>query len=130
MDNAFYFGCYEESGHYLFRPGPMSTPSSSIPKDFPVKPYGLLDGRLLRNGPQPQGVCTHYRGINGWTLISFWDRSVDSRGGSNSTFLCRGEHTFEEMLALFKEHFPTIVSRFKFPLVLDPEPGPEFPKRS
>jgi hypothetical protein len=47
----------------------------------------------------------------------FWDRSIDYRGKSCSTFLAEGTHTFVELAALANVHFPTVTTRFKFPIV-------------
>jgi hypothetical protein len=66
---------------------------------------------------QPEGLAklTHK---DGWTLLSFWDRSVDKRNNSNSNFIQEGEFTFEQMVEQAKEKFPGIWERFKFEVKL------------
>jgi hypothetical protein len=69
------------------------------------------------------GYCTSFEGQSvithkdGWTALSFWDRSIDSRPGSNSNFLAEGIFSFDEMVKLAQEKFPSVWNRFKFPIV-------------
>lgn len=112
---AMYFGCWNgEAGHFLGSPsGRRGSLDRQI--DFPVKDY-ILDGGLLPpNLPQTEGRATLVH-INGWTIMSFWDRSVDSRYGCNSTFLIKGHLEFDAMVARCKYHFREIWDRFKFPI--------------
>ncbi|WP_437477414.1 hypothetical protein WME75_28250 [Sorangium sp. So ce1014] len=51
----------------------------------------------------------HHR--DGWTAISFWDRSGDERYGSSSTLIASGTHTAREMVELFEQSFPAIWER-------------------
>jgi hypothetical protein len=80
-------------------------------------PWGYaIDGGLCPKGPEIEGrALIHHK--DGWTAMSFWDRSVDHRGKCNSSFLAEGTFTFEEMLAIAREKFPRVVGRFKFEIV-------------
>lgn len=51
---------------------------------------------------------------DGWTALSFWDRSIDKRGACNSNYFAEGTFTFEEMVALAKERFPDRWACMKF----------------
>lgn len=115
MIECFYFGCWNEKGHYLHSKGGQSL-GRNMPKDFPFPEYVLDSGFLPPNQPEIQGVATHVH-INDWTVIAFWDRTVDSRGKSNSAFIMRGEHTFDEAVAIAKTEFPQVWGRFKFQVV-------------
>lgn len=53
----------------------------------------------------------------GWTMLTFWDRTIDERSGSNSAFILRGRLTFEETVTIAKAIFPKIWSRFPFEVV-------------
>lgn len=120
-----YFGCIQRPGHYLWRPGlhfSSREVKDKLERDgiYPKCDGGFCPGVYYdvrrpwrRPREQIEGLAkvTH---LNGWTILSFWDRSVDSRGGSNSTFLEQGTLTFDEMVAKAKEVFPTIWARFKF----------------
>lgn len=110
-----YFGCWNEPGHYLYdRDGRRHfEPRRGVPFRYTILDAGLLPP----DGPATEGVC-HRAQIGGWTIISFWDRSIDSRPGSNSSFLCPGDFTFEEMLAAARMFYPQICERFTFELKL------------
>lgn len=116
--DAFYYGCWNEVGHFLFKPDGDSIREFNpcFPKDFPVKP-GLLDGAFLgcQWGPQFEAVLSH---VGNWTIISFWDNTVDDRPGSNSNFIFRGKLSFEEAIKMAKEVFPTIFARFPKEIIL------------
>lgn len=114
----FYFGCWSpsKSGHYLYFPGGLNA-ERQLPIDFPIARYETLDGGLLPNRlPQLEGKAT-FVNINGWTIITFWDFSGDSRPGSNSSFVMRGVFTFGEACGLARHAFSEIWKRFKFEVV-------------
>ncbi len=125
--SAFYFGCargvwgHREAGHYFYAPGGRSAREAEA-----VNPWGHVDGKLApreyegRSAPEcPQGVAAlHHK--DGWTALAFWDRTGDSRGNSNSTFLFDATLTFEEALAAARENFPALFERFTFDIVARP----------
>ncbi len=80
---------------------------------LPLK-QAMLDGGLLNGVSDVPGNAVMFWG-RGWTFLSFWDRSGDSRPNSNSTFLFEGEYSFEEAVELAKEIFPTRWSIIKYP---------------
>jgi hypothetical protein len=56
--------------------------------------------------------------LNGWTVVSFWDRSVDDRGGCNSSFIVPGDWTFNQVIEISKVRFPWVWERIKFEVKL------------
>lgn len=117
MEDAFYFGCVKSSGHYLWDQK-LSHVWRNVPADFPMNPDSL-DGTLFpakRRGEPDGHVFLNY--VNGWTIATFNDRSVDQRPHSNSNFVIRGHHDWSAMKALIGQRFPTVYKRFTFPLVL------------
>jgi hypothetical protein len=80
--------------------------------------------RYWSSDNQPEGWARLHR-LNGWTALAFWDRSCDTRGGSNSALIARGEHTAAEMVELFRRAFPAVWERItrRFQLVLPIEEG-------
>ncbi len=113
----YYFGCWHGAGHYLHdTQGRTIWRDESTGLPFPSR---TLDTGFLpkpepgRSAEQPEGVVhlTHHKG---WTVIAFWDRSVDTRTGCNSAFAIEGEHAKDEALRLAREAFPTVFARFKF----------------
>lgn len=110
MNNeVLYFGCLRAVGHFLHR-----TLNREV--RFECQPWrNNLDGGLLDSLPrQTEGVVVTAK-KDGWTVIAFWDRSVDSRGNSNSAFLIQGDVTAEELLELARNQWPEVFSRPRFP---------------
>lgn len=120
---ALYFGCprgvygYREAGHRFVAPGGAAVRSVDGER---AQPWGMLDGKLAprewdshRAPEMPQGVAAlHHK--DGWTALSFWDRTGDSRPASNSTFLIEGTLDFDEALAEARERFSLLFERFDF----------------
>lgn len=114
---SFYFGAWGKSqlGHHLHAPGGSS--SSRYERLLPFKPH-ILDAALLpprEDGEQVEGIV-HRSVINGWTVLSFWDRSADSRFSSSSAFVLEGVHDFAGGLNAARVAFPEIFTRFGFEL--------------
>lgn len=111
---AFYFGCRDQSGHYLYDSNGQElfmSPHDSGP--FSAK---RLDGGFCPTGHQDEGVAklTHEAGF---TVLAFWDRSVDKRPGSHSTFVFEGAMSFQEAVELASRYFPRITARYNFAIV-------------
>ena len=111
MNDAYYFGCWGDSGHFMFnRDGETAERNARAILPPPLR---VPDATLTPKGPQIQGVALLHH-VEGWTAISFWDRSVDSRPGSNSTFILRGTLTWDEVIEQSRAAFPSVWARFKF----------------
>lgn len=121
----YYFGPYNQAGHFFFGPR-GSYVSRQETECIPWKDYEI-DGKLQPGcfeerghwsvkGPEIEGQALLWT-KNGWTAISFWDRSVDTRGRCNSTFIAEGTFTFEEMVEWSKLVFPDRWARMKFEVV-------------
>jgi len=111
----YYFGKYPDTydGHCLYDENGRKVYECHLPNDFPVKDY-ILDGGLLPPKlPQIEGRSTIVH-INGWTILSFWDRSGDHRGNSSSNFIMRGVYEFENALELANKAFPKVFTRIEF----------------
>lgn len=71
------------------------------------------DGLLAPRAHSRQGVAVVRTHDPGWTSLSFWDRSVESRGGSSSTFalpVCG--LGWDELLEAARDAFPEVWERF------------------
>ncbi len=128
---AFYYGCRGQIGHYWWQSERIGGAQDwDIEKVVGSKIHPRIDGGFCygsadpndrlrrRTRPEVEGeaVLTH---IGGWTLLSFWDRSVDKRGGSNSSIVvCGDSHSFATMLTVAKEQFPGVMSRISFEIKL------------
>lgn len=123
-----YLGCWDRSGHYLhtYEGRPVGWDS----RDWLPFPYEQLDGgrfqpfRVIDSSWTERSGQVHYKGpqdegvgrltiVDGWTILGFWDRSVDTRGGSCGAFVAIGVHDFEEMKWLAAGYFPKIAARVK-----------------
>lgn len=115
----FYFGCGEESGHFLFDADAHRVPRHHIPRDFPFGNYDGIDGTFCPPGEQVQGRIAIWR-ADGWAVLSWWDRSVDTRPGSHSTFVLRtqGNPTDRELVRSAVAAFPWVFARIRFKLSL------------
>jgi hypothetical protein len=112
LRKVYFFGCWnDDTGHYLHEPT-----GRSVHRGTDATPWGMsIDGVLPPAGPDVQGRCLlHHK--DGWTALAFWDRSVDTRPGSNAALLVEGEFSFEDMVDLFVRHFPGVLKRFSFNL--------------
>ena len=125
MEPCYYFGCVDHPGHFLFVSDGSERGFRPCRWNETPEPFGV-DGRKLDGGyaPGPRKADWWYpdgayqiqslgqlHHVDGWTVLSMWDRSVDARMGCNSSFLIRGKHTFNEMVALAAKHFPEVWKR-------------------
>jgi hypothetical protein len=126
---VFYFGAdpAPNSGHRLWQraPGTRGHTVVTLREERALLPSflgsGVLDGRLAPEDTRKQGRARLLH-LHGWTTLSFWDCTVDTRGGSVSTFVVRGTHGFDEIVALARAAFPQVWARFAFEVVEHPEP--------
>jgi len=114
---VFYFGCWGDVGHYLWTPdgrrARSAGPFTALDLDGRFCP-GVV-GRTDRISPnvQPEGVAALHH-ANGWTVLAFWDRSVDRRRGSHSTYVIEGTHDFGEAVRISSAAFPRVWARYPF----------------
>lgn len=125
---AYYFGCWHDTGHYLHNKhgrsdrsdGPIvaALPTalcigSSVRMDGWWAP-GVIDlaGRAKNTKPEVEcDAALHH--FHSWTVLAWWDRSIDKRSGSNSALLVAGRHDFTAMVEIGKAQFPRIMKRQK-----------------
>lgn len=115
----FYFGNATVPGHYLYLATPQgllhSVSCSEVP-GFSRSLYSALDGAFYDAG-QP-GVYKHSY-VPPFHIISWEDRSGDTRPGSHSTFIFVGHARNTEtevLLEIAKKECPSIFARQKVPL--------------
>jgi len=108
--SCYYFGCIREAGHFLW--------SESGRRVHDVLPFSehILDAGLLppcERQIEGSGALVHFATH---TVFTFWDRSIDKRGRSNSAFIIPGFRTFDELAKIAKQRFPLIWERLTFNL--------------
>lgn len=112
-----YVGCCRRAGHYRFEPGMRSLPWLGA-----LRLGGIsLDGGFCPPGEQVEGDAklTWVEDDDGGplTVLAFWDRSVDRRHGSNSTFVLPGVLDFGDALDAARDAFPEVFARYPFVVV-------------
>lgn len=115
----YYFGCGDQSGHYLFGQNRWRPPRYGDDAP-PERLHGGFDGSLA---PHPErelyvAAVSRLGGIN-MTALAWWDRSVDKRPASNSIIFAPGLTIEPEvMLAEAQRRFPWVFSRLPRPVRL------------
>jgi hypothetical protein len=111
MSRIYYHGCVGEVGHRMYGPEPEGL---DMDKREIMRWSRLCDGGLLpERGEQVEGQAI-WSYARGHSIVSFWDRSVDSRGGSSSSFLLEGLYSFGSVMSAARKAFPGIFARFNF----------------
>lgn len=112
---VFFFGCTHGTGHGCTIPGGKSLSYYKRPDPFGPS---LDSGYAPADSKQIEFRCKLTQ-KNGWTIIAFWDRTVDHRGQSNAAFVAEGLHTFDSIMELAEAKFPELFrKRFKDKLTL------------
>jgi len=110
IGKCYYFGCQNETGHFLW--DEQNRKVYSV-QGIPFR-WTILDGALLPpDEPETEGLAEIVH-VGSWTIITFWDRSVDKRGGCSSAFVIPAHLWFDEATAIAKERFPRVWARFAF----------------
>jgi hypothetical protein len=128
---VLFFGVWsrERLGHNLYLPGGLPHYARkglvTLPEALPV---WRLDANYcrapeyrrveLRRRPprdphpenQSEGFLVHE---SGWTLLAVWDRTGDTRFGSNAVLLAEERHSLGELLAEAETAFPDQVRRIR-----------------
>jgi hypothetical protein len=104
----FYFGCRDDGpGHFWWGPGFSNR--HLYPRGERARLFGKIDGGFA---PKPE-VVGHAKvsHVERWTVLAWWDRSVDSRSASNSALVVQGTYHFASMITLLGIYFPTVARR-------------------
>ena len=129
MTALYFFGCRNNhAGHYLtLSPMMRDTPLryfelAAVLGRHPDTEfcYGvdkLVRGEWRRTKPEIPGAAALHH-VNGWTVLSWWDRSVDSRPGGNASLIAEGTFTEEEILQLGREHFGPFLERMAYKIAV------------
>lgn len=107
-----YFGCRSDLGHHL-----RHAQDGRLLLHGQERWIISLDGSLPPRGKiQVEGLAT-LTYLHGYSILAFWDRSVNTRPGSNSIFLIPGELSFDQTVVMARTTFPMVWERFKFEVV-------------
>lgn len=110
----YYFGCRGAVGHYLYAPNDWQTYRSVGPFTTEMldggpfmPPSQTLSFPTVQDEAATESIYWHEE----WTVMSVWDRTVDRRPGSHSTFVAPGKHLATGMWRLAAVHFRDVVER-------------------
>ena len=111
IPDLYYFG-YLTSGHSVYLDS-----IEHYAVNYLIE--GGLDTGLLKKAgvPDVPGKGAYVQ-ASGYSIVTFWDRSGDRRGNSNSAFFALGDHTADELLAAARERYPRLFERFNFEITL------------
>lgn len=114
-----------QAGHYLC--DPTGTLSGRAMEAMLPEPLRRLDGVWCHPRPmtreeirshahvrtdETQGRA-YIHDVEGWTVVSWWDRSADPRGGCCAAFVAEGRRPFAHMLDLARANFPREMARME-----------------
>lgn len=109
----YYFGCLGNKGHFLWD-RERSANVEGVLKTMPgINPNVLrrIDGTFAPGNPyEPTGLYMESI-VPPVRIVAWWDRSVDSRPGSNSALIGYGYDAAEEMLTDAEVLFPSVMGR-------------------
>ncbi len=120
----FYFGPWSSPGHFVFCEDGRT--ADEVARGIIPWHPGQMDGPLQphTDSYEQEGLALiHHR--DGWTALAFWDRSIDTRHGCNSTYLAKGDFTFTEMVEMAKERFAERWNKMKFEVTDVTPPTPD-----
>lgn len=108
MSRFWYFGCEskDKTGHYLFSTysdGGTTRDDSHL--GFPTRQF---DGTFqpVRQIPGTWRLLVIHGDGDLITILAGWDRTADTRYGSNASFIAHGNHSVDVMIEMAKKHFP------------------------
>ena len=125
---TYYFGCWRSIGHHLWNPKLADRSGlqhydveKKIPKAIAQRIDPCFcpgyDGPHKRDRAEVEGEAALHH-VDGWTVLAWWDRSVDSRGACNSAIISKGLYDFTTMLEIGKAQMPHVMERQRVPIVL------------
>jgi hypothetical protein len=124
-----YFGCHKQPGHYIHHVGMFvhydkhnerltRFDALLAPQEQHLARFDALLAPQERIDPYVESVSRI--ASFGVSALSFWDYSIDSRQGSNSTFFCPSMTISEvDMLEEAKRLFPEVFNRLPKPVELE-----------
>jgi hypothetical protein len=129
---AYYYGCEDDTGHHWWARDGHWKGHRDIIARLPAPSIGpyRVDQGFCPGAPAPSDRLQRWRRskwrigeaalhrVDGWTILSFWDNSIEKRPGGCSTFVAIGTHDYETMRAIAAAQFPSVWTRFKFELKL------------
>jgi hypothetical protein len=114
-DFVVYWGCWDESGHYYWHPDRSRFREYTDPLRVPKA--SQIDGSaiFLPHPEKPgEGVRTYLPAMN-ITVLAWWDRTFDSRPGTNAAIIVHGNITSAGCWERFAAAFPALAPKLRLP---------------
>lgn len=120
-DKAFvlHFGCRNKPGHYL------TFPNGSTVRDFEADTLNVprvyqYDGAhlFLPRPEKPGNGAITYLPATDRTVLAWWDRTFDARGGCNMAVIASGRLTPDEIWSRFCGHFADLAPKLTRPTIV------------
>lgn len=114
----WFFGCWGRIGHYLWSPAGVLYRRESARLPWSDIDCVLCPGNRNRHGDvkpldQIEGAARlHVK--DDWTALAWWDRSVDTRSGSNAAIFIPGVHDVHSALTIGRETFPSMFAQYEY----------------
>lgn len=119
MKKLLYFGCgNNQKGHYIFEGDDQHARERVIAAQYGINESiltGSIDSRFAPAGDQVQSIYLMHliatTKVGFVKIVAWWDRSVDSRPGSNSALIGIGYVDAEQMIDDAYLLFPKTMGR-------------------
>lgn len=109
-ERVYYFGCLGGSGHYTWESEQRRSQEREI-DHFLCRYDGCLPPLVGSEQEEGSAYVVYFKDF---TVLAFWDRSVDGRKNSNSMFLVPGRPDYAELFRACQAAFPGVWKRFPF----------------
>lgn len=115
----FFFGCDTQPGHYMFAViegwlGSLRRSDQQLPRS--IQPE-TIDAAYTPRHDRRQGAAA-LNEIDGYTILSWHDYSIDGRPNCNANLIAEGSHNFAAMVQILERYVPTVATRQPSPVYL------------
>lgn len=124
MKDVIMFGVAidDDGGHFFWHHA-----GGRMRLDSSMSPWGYGDGTLAPRDAAGNVLAQGHAALiykDGFTALAFWDRSRDSRPGSNRWFFAHGKFSFDEMMEGIGRDWPEVLTAMPFKIVEAKDPPP------
>jgi len=114
LTKPYYFGCHKEVGHALYDVD-MNRNGIDLSREV-VHYLHKFDSLFCPQHTEENGIAEIHHLFGKFTVLAFWDNSIDSRPGSNSQFFLPNILSFDTALFQAMQSFNEVFMRFTFPV--------------
>ncbi len=111
---VYYYGCWDNCFNSFYLPdgdelslGDHGQLKELLAHDG-ISIFDIGDSRLVGDLPRGAEGQAHLFHMNGWTYVTFWNKSYDSRNGNHSDFFTQGIWDFDTMCRIARQEYPML----------------------